>query len=263
MSDLSNAEKRKFEHLFGMHTGYVLNFSDRTFSEFVRDNTGRDIYDSRYNYASGSKANRLRAFWNVEGNPVVGKLMGDMLDYGLEIGSFKEGDPLLEECRRAVLRLTQKGNVADLDALTSISSERDFEAITKAVRESIENNQPELGLDRLHTFVTKYVRQLCTQRGVPIDRDKPLHSLFGEYLKRLRDGNHIESVMTLRILKSSISTLEAFNDVRNNQSLAHDNRVLNYDEALLIFNHVASSIRFLRALEGGIPKREPQSRENE
>ena len=59
----------------------------------------------------------------------------------------------------------------------------------------------------------------------------------------------IESEMTLRILKSSISTLEAFNDVRNNRSLAHDNPVLNYDEALLIFNHVAGSIRFLRALE--------------
>ena len=32
--------------------------------------------------------------------------------------------------------------------------------------------------------------------------------------------------MTMRILKSSISVLEAFNDVRNSQSLAHDNPVL-------------------------------------
>jgi hypothetical protein len=55
--------------------------------------------------------------------------------------------------------------------------------------------------------------------------------------------------MTLRILKSSISTFEAFNDVRNNQSLAHDNRILNYEESILIFNHVASSIRFLRSIE--------------
>jgi hypothetical protein len=55
--------------------------------------------------------------------------------------------------------------------------------------------------------------------------------------------------MTARILKSSISVLEAFNDVRNNKSLAHDNPILNYDEALLIFNHVTSSVRFLRSLE--------------
>ena len=55
--------------------------------------------------------------------------------------------------------------------------------------------------------------------------------------------------MTERILKSSISTLEAFNDIRNNKSFAHDNPLLNYDEALLIFNHVASVIRFITELE--------------
>ena len=80
-------------------------------------------------------------------------------------------------------------------------------------------------------------------------REKALHSLFGEYVKRLRDGGHLESEMTARILKSSISVFEAFNDVRNNQSLAHDNPILNYDESLLIFNHVASSVRFIKAVE--------------
>jgi len=55
--------------------------------------------------------------------------------------------------------------------------------------------------------------------------------------------------MTERILKSSISTMEAFNRVRNEESLAHDNPMLNYDESLLIFNHVCSAVRFIRALE--------------
>lgn len=59
MSDLTFMEKSKFETLLGMETGYVLNFSNRSFAEFVRDSTGRNIYDERYNYASGSKANRL------------------------------------------------------------------------------------------------------------------------------------------------------------------------------------------------------------
>ena len=122
--------------------------------------------------------------------------------------------------------------------------------MAKAIRHAIDRNEPEAGLDRLHTFVIKYVRTLCTKRGVTVTREKPLHSLFGEYVKRLRDGGLIESEMTMRILKSSISVLEAFNDVRNNQSLAHDNAILNYHEALLIFNHVANSIRFLGSLEG-------------
>ena len=62
MSDLTSAEKQKFEQLLGMRSGYVLDFSNRTFTEFVLDSTGRDIFDSRYEYASASKANRLRAF---------------------------------------------------------------------------------------------------------------------------------------------------------------------------------------------------------
>src|SRR6266568_5483624 len=99
MSNLTFLEKRKLEQLLGMESGYVLDFTNRTFAEFVADSTGRNIYDPRYDYASGSKANRLRAFWQREENAVVGKLMGDMLDFGGEEGSLKDA------CRQIVARL--------------------------------------------------------------------------------------------------------------------------------------------------------------
>lgn len=103
MADLTSLEKRKFEQFLGMGGGYVLDFSNRSFAEFVRDSTGRDIFDERYNYASGSKANRLRAFWQKEENSVVGKLMGDMLDY-CEISGAQ-----YEVCRLIVARLLGQG----------------------------------------------------------------------------------------------------------------------------------------------------------
>jgi ribosomal protein S8 len=90
---------------------------------------------------------------------------------------------------------------------------------------------------------------LCKKRGIDTPKDKPLHSLVGEYVKVLKAEGLIESVMTERILKSSISVMEAFNRVRNEQSLAHDNEVLNYSESLLIFAHVTSSIQFIEAIE--------------
>lgn len=62
MSDLTNIEKRKFETLFGMGSGYVLDFSNRTFDEFVIDSTGFSIFEEKYNSGSGSKANRLRTY---------------------------------------------------------------------------------------------------------------------------------------------------------------------------------------------------------
>ena len=73
MSDLTSTEKRKLEQLLGMGSGYVLSFSNRTFDDFFFESIGRSIYDPQYDYGSGSKANRLRGFWKVEGNSLVGK----------------------------------------------------------------------------------------------------------------------------------------------------------------------------------------------
>lgn len=248
MADLTNIEKRQFERLLQMGGGYVLDFSNRTFAEFVLDSVGRDIYDARYAYGSGSKANMLRGFWKEETNRTVGKLLSDLVEFSVAEGQVQADNRDLESCRRTTARLMQDSPVPELDALTALSDDRDFEVVAKAVRDAIDRNEPEAGLDRLHTFVIKYVRSLCAARGIDTPRDKPLHSLFGEYLKRLREAGLVESEMTSRILKSSISVLEAFNDVRNNRSLAHDNPILGYEEALLIFNHIAASIRFLRSI---------------
>ncbi|MCW5314990.1 hypothetical protein GTQ43_14585 [Nostoc sp. KVJ3] len=64
-----------------MSDGYVLDFSNRTFQEFILESTGIDIYDIKYAYASGSKANRLRAFLDQEPNNIVGKLIVNLLEY--------------------------------------------------------------------------------------------------------------------------------------------------------------------------------------
>jgi hypothetical protein len=247
MADLTFNETMKLEKLFEMGSGYVLNFSNRTFTEFVVESTGRNIYDAKY--GGGSKANLLRAFWKEELNSLVGKLVSDLLESCRPTANHPDRSRLFEECERIAARLSQSSPVDAIDAIKPEGTERGFEALAKAVRNSIETNEPEAGLDRLHTFVTKLVRTLSERRGVTTAKDKPLHSIFGEYVKALRSAGLIESEMTERILKSSISTLEAFNHVRNESSLAHDNPTLNYDESLLIFNHICSAVRFIRALE--------------
>jgi hypothetical protein len=250
MADLSSIERRKLERLFRMGGGYVLNFTDRTFSEFFEEHTCRDIDAAVYRERGTSKANRLRGFWKVEGNHLVGKVIQALILYGQAENCLDDGEPgSTDDCWTIANRMMRDSPVAELDALTATADERDFEAVARHVREAIEKNLPEAALDRLHTFVIKYVRTLCEQRGIEVSRDKALHSIFGEYVKRLRDAGQLESLMTERILKSSISVLEAFSDVRNNKSLAHDNPILNYEESLLIFNHIASSIRFIKSIE--------------
>jgi hypothetical protein len=249
MSDLTAIEKRKLERILGMDSGYVLNFSNRTFSEFFLDSVGIDIYDTKYDFGSGSKANRLRAFWERESNYLVGRVIGLLFEEWNEFKSFDSPSEPPEECLTIVRRLQASAPVPDIGAIIPNVEDENFETLARTVRDCIDRNEPEMGLDRLHTFVVKYFRTLCAKRGILTDREKPLHSLVGEYVKTLKSEGLIESEMTERILKSSISVMEAFNNVRNEQSFAHDNRVLNYNESLLIFGHVSSSIRFIDVIE--------------
>jgi hypothetical protein len=53
MATLKSSEKVKLEAYLEMRTGYVCDFINRTFGEFVLENTGVDIYSGKY---SGSKA---------------------------------------------------------------------------------------------------------------------------------------------------------------------------------------------------------------
>lgn len=260
MSNLSSTEKLKLEKFFDMGSGYVLDFSNRTFQEFILEKEGIDIYEDKYDCASGSKANRLRAFWSKESNYAVGKLISDLLEYWRtkKITGYSEIAPaeqaLFDECHKIAERLKQDSPAEHIDAIQSYSDDKDDFLLAKSIRESIQKNEPEAALDRLHTYVVKYVRQLCDKYEISYDKNKPLHSLFGEYVKHLRRNNIIESRMTERILKSSISIFEAFNDVRNNQSFAHDNPILNYNESILICDNVLRTIKFIKSIEEDKPE---------
>jgi hypothetical protein len=63
-----------------MQGGCVLNFSNRTLEEFFREVVGVQIYDARYDRGSGSKANRLRAFWDVASEKQLRLFFGGLLE---------------------------------------------------------------------------------------------------------------------------------------------------------------------------------------
>lgn len=81
MANLSTIEKQVLEKLFMMGSGYVLNFSDKTIWEYFRDDLSIDFYDEKYNYASGSKANRMRGFWQTEDDKQVGTSVAGLINY--------------------------------------------------------------------------------------------------------------------------------------------------------------------------------------
>lgn len=259
MADLTYIERANIEKLLGMKSGYVMDFSDRTFQEFVEEAVGLDINNKKYHYASNSKANRLREFIKVESNFTFGKLLSAFCDYWLSKVRTGDIDPrddeiFYKECVKIAERLKQGGIVEHIDAIQPNVEDRDFKLLAKSIRESIEKNEPEAALDRLHTFTFRYFRELCDKRHISHEKSDSLNAVFGKYVKFVVDSKHIESIMAEKILKYSINVLEAFNDIRNNKSFAHDNPVLNYHESILIFNNVSNTIRFIESIEIRIKK---------
>lgn len=255
MSDLTAIEKSKLEKILKMDTGYVLDFSDYSFQDFVLSKTHLDIRSEKYNFRSGSKANRLRSFWDQESNYVVGNLISELLKSWKDSKLIKAQEisateqELHDECVKISTRLKSDSIVEDLDAIQANNNDKDFNQLAKLIRESIEKNEPEAALDRLHTFVVKYIRELCNKHQIAFTDSESLNAVFGKYVRHLVEGKLIQSSMAEKILKFSIQIIEAFNDVRNNKSFAHDNKLLNYHESVLIFNNISSSIKFIDTIE--------------
>lgn len=80
MSSLKTIEKKVFEDLFDMASGYVLDFTNNTFAEFFRETVNKDIYSQKYAFNGDSKGKRLRAFWEVESDKLVGKVLSELLE---------------------------------------------------------------------------------------------------------------------------------------------------------------------------------------
>jgi len=269
MSDLKRIDILKFERLFEMGSGYVMDFLNRTFEDFILEAVGKEIYGGKYENDSNSKAKLMRKFWEVESNYTVSILNEALLEYWIskkQISYSKISDNeniLIIECRKIIAILRADSPVEDINSINAKNAETDFSLLAKLIRESIEKNEPEAALDRLHTYMMKFIRKLCIKHGISISKEEPLNALFGKYTKHLKEQDLIESKMTESILRYSIGIIGAFNDIRNNKSLAHDNEILNYEESILIFKNITASKKFIDHLEFEFNKKSKAREKNE
>lgn len=265
MADLNRTEKLRLEKMFDMNSGYVLDFSNRTFSNFLFETINLEVYSDTYSDNGDSKANRLRTVWQKESNHKVGKLTSEMLSYWKEqkLMSYRpisqEEEALYNECNKTAQRLLQDLVVEEIEVIRD-DEDPNFDRLAKSIRASIEKNEPETALDRLHTYLMKYIRRLCEKHEIGFNKEESLNAIFGKYVKFIVAHSKIESQMTERILKYSINIIEAFNDIRNNKSFAHDNQILNYEESLLIFNNITNTVRFIENLEKQIESKEVEEK---
>lgn len=239
-----------------MGSGYVLNFSDKTMSEWFEDELRIDIDHERYKRRGTSKANRLRTFVEEEPAPIVARALRRLWDYREKTGFIPYGAAPEEVAR-------QKTNFFDLinkiegqetgpvtDALVTFTRDETLDELVQAIRRDADVGKPQAALDRLHTYSMKKFAYLLAERGTATNREEPLHSRVGRYAKLLDTESSLQPI-SKQIMKNCIGIFQSYNDVRNNASFAHDNDVVNKDEARFIFETVISMLRFVRAIEAG------------
>jgi hypothetical protein len=144
MSSLTAKDKLLLEKLLQMSHGYVLDFSDRTMSEFFSGNLGVDIYSEQFDYQSGSKANRMRRFWMVVDDEDVGQsilLLIDYIESKILLGEFTAEQfkqELMSECRKIGQRLAVDPGSAnahsELDERLQEFLLEDFEGVEDSIR---------------------------------------------------------------------------------------------------------------------------------
>jgi len=257
MTNLKRSQIRAIEEAMAYPRGfgYVLDFSDRTMEEFFEDEFGVEIYAEENLVNGSSKRKCLTTFLQTTDQHMtlrvlrtLWELREGLLDAHSNSEAAHDAKTKSKSFQQVIESLQNEPAPLTSDGVEVFTSNRTLEELVSDIERTLAANKPEVAIDHLHTYCMKKLTHLLEVRGIPCAQDEPLHSRFGKYRKCLEAEQNLHE-FTSRALKSFISLLESFNELRNNHSLAHDNEILSPVEARFIFSSVSAMLVMLRALE--------------
>lgn len=124
MPGLRPIEMNLVDELFGMSSGWVLDFSNATFAEFFRVEVGVDIDDSAYDLGSNSKGKRLRAFLLRAQERAIAKALAALWEYREDMMRRQSRAETVSDARPRLSKLIERLGGGALPAPFDNSSER-------------------------------------------------------------------------------------------------------------------------------------------
>ena len=252
MSSLNYVEKEKMANLFGIKNGYVFsylrNYNKTKTRNLILDATGIDIYsDPEF---SMSQERCIRKIWDEYDDHTVGKLLKVMLDYYISVADWSVSGA--EERNYIELRELQE-KLMKTSVIIPETDDVTLDMMKADIEQNCNNNTPELALDRLHTFSTLFFRKLCVKHNLSISNENgdyyPLHSLVGSLRRWYEANNYFDSDFSIKAIRYSISIFTAYNTIRNEQSAAHPNSLLNKAEATYVVRIICETLSFIDTIE--------------
>lgn len=252
---ISRIDMQHLDRILQMESGYVLNFSDRTFAQFFADEFRVDIDDPQYSVNGGSKGKRLRQFLQASSSIMASRALRALWSYRREMLAMAGHitDPLQHaesKMFEIIGKLEGKAGRASTDALERFTQDETLEELIASIERDITAHKPQVALDRLHTYCMKKFAHLLVMRGEEPQPNETLNGRAGRYFNPLRKTGKVRPISE-KIMKSTVETFELFNSIRNNESLAHDNVLVEANEARFIFEAIINLLRFTKSIEGG------------
>jgi hypothetical protein len=206
---ISPGDMQVVERVLNMSTGYVLDFSDRTFDQFIAHEIGIDATAPRYSVDGGSKARRLRRVLHSLAGGQQATLLRALLEYRDSPARNGAVDLLDDKWRRSyseiIRRLDQQ--VTDADNTYAASSWTGRRTIREQV--AIVRGVAPVALreiDELASIIeSKRFNDPITADAVQCLRE--LHEQLGELIAAIDRGN---------MTRQAVEAIE-----RNRQRLAH------------------------------------------
>lgn len=246
MANLKPVERRYFEDILGMSSGYVLDYTDATFAELFRDVVGIDIYGDKYAFNGDSKAKRLRAFWEIESDEIVGKVLKELIEiweYNQEKAGETVNDNIYKKCLKIVYRLLEKQYDDDVKKEEDFLK-RDFEInlsqlnLTSGLSDIIEQRITEIQIclknnaplaviflcgsvleGLLLNFANEYPQKFNTSRSAPKNKEGKIKQFSEWTLNNLIDVAHEIDFLGLDVKKHSHSLRDFRNYIHPRQQM--------------------------------------------
>lgn len=230
----------------GVEGGYLVGFSYNKHAEFYPMYCGLDIDPNKY---TGTTRERFIKILSSADVPTQAKILCGILEYCSVDNEYhgERREKLKPEIEEMIRRLNGEAlPVVDHPSLT-ITSEFIERAIADA-KALIENTGATSAVDRVHTLLHGFLKELCRQNGIAFNADANVTALFSQLRSNhpafQNAGNNSPNVD--KMIRSLGAILDVFNPIRNRESMSHPNEVLlNEPEAILFINIARSVLQYI------------------
>lgn len=247
MAGLTNLEIMKIVNRYiGVFGGYLGDFSYRTHADFYPEYCELDIDPYQI---EGTTRERFIFILKSQLPVDQAKILRGVLErfpVGDKYAPDTRTQALWDEIEQWAKRLEQSSPIPNPSP--QITSTIVVQALTDA-ENLIQTSGAASAVDRVHTALHGYLREVCKQTGITYSRRDGISQLF-QLLRQQHPSFQMVGARNQdveRMLDALGNTLDALNTLRNHASLAHPNPVLDEEDAMLAINATRSIFHYLDA----------------